>query len=236
MSKKEAPKRFKPTFANGGFWEYYKDLERQFENFLDYVPYFEDNENTCSFRLANLLLAIGVHIDSGFKELAQDSEFSKKYPELLRKISKGRVRITDYYDLAAELQLSLKKVTFKRLPALEEIAPFQQYEKVGKKEKTPDWWKAYNGIKQNVRKNLSKATLKNTRDALAAAFLLNVMPDPAVLMLAKFGIARADYLGKSVGVAAIEELGEEPVLAVLENKRKWPLFVETSLFKYSYDQ
>jgi hypothetical protein len=62
------------------------------------------------------------------------------------------------------------------------------------------------------------------------------MPDPAVLMLAKFGIVRADYLGKSVGVAAIEELGEEPVLAVLENKRKWPLFVETSLFKYSYAQ
>ena len=236
MSKKEAPKRFKPTFANGGFWEYYKDLERQFENFLDYVPYFKDNENTCSFRLANLLLAIGVHIDSGFKELAQASEFSKKYPELVKKISKGRARITDYYDLAVELQFSVKKVTFKRLPELEEIAPFQHYEKVGKKEKTPDWWKAYNGIKQNVRKNLSKATLKNTRNALAAAFLLNVMPDPAVLMLAKFGIARADYLDKSVGVAAIEELGEEPVLAVLENKRKWPLFVETSLFKYSYDQ
>jgi len=57
MSKKEAPKKFKPTFANGGFWEHYKDLERQFENFLDYVPCFEDNENTYSFRLANLLLA-----------------------------------------------------------------------------------------------------------------------------------------------------------------------------------
>ena len=43
----------------------------------------------------------------------------------IKKISTGRARITDYYDLATELQLSLKKVTFKRLPELEEIAPFQ---------------------------------------------------------------------------------------------------------------
>ena len=52
---------------------------------------------------------------------------------------------------------------------------------------------------------MTKATLKNTRDALAAAFLLNVMPDPAVLMLAKFGIVRADYLGKGVGVAVLDD-------------------------------
>ena len=29
--KEEKEKGFNPTFENGGYWEYYKDLERQFE-------------------------------------------------------------------------------------------------------------------------------------------------------------------------------------------------------------
>ena len=73
---------FNPTFENRGFWEYYKDLERQFENFLNYVPYLKDNESTYSFRLANILLGIGAHIDSAFKKIAEDPSFSGKYPEM----------------------------------------------------------------------------------------------------------------------------------------------------------
>ena len=39
MSDKDKPSCFTPTFENGGYWEYYKDLEGQFENFLESVPY-----------------------------------------------------------------------------------------------------------------------------------------------------------------------------------------------------
>lgn len=45
----EEPEKFKPTFENGGFWEYYKDIEHQFENFLEYVPYLKGNKGTYSF-------------------------------------------------------------------------------------------------------------------------------------------------------------------------------------------
>jgi hypothetical protein len=31
-------------FAEGYFWEYYMDLEKQLVNFLDYVPYLDGNE------------------------------------------------------------------------------------------------------------------------------------------------------------------------------------------------
>ena len=68
-------KRFNPNFENGGFWDYYKDLERQFEDFLVYVPYLEGNEEVYSFKLANLLLGIGAHIDSALKEIAKYSYF-----------------------------------------------------------------------------------------------------------------------------------------------------------------
>jgi len=67
---------FEPTFENGGYWEYYKDLERQFESFLEYVPFLDGNENTYSFRLANLILSIGAHIDSAFKEVAKTQPFT----------------------------------------------------------------------------------------------------------------------------------------------------------------
>jgi len=46
------------NFEKGIFWELYGDLERQFENFLDYVPYLEANENTYSFKLLNLILRL----------------------------------------------------------------------------------------------------------------------------------------------------------------------------------
>ena len=53
----EEHQEFNPTFENGGFWEYYKDLERQFEDFLVFVPYLRGNEKTYSFKLLNIFLS-----------------------------------------------------------------------------------------------------------------------------------------------------------------------------------
>ena len=139
-------KRFNPSFDNGGYWEYYKDLERQFENFLDYVPYLEGNENTYSFRLANMILAIGGHIDSVLKKIAEEPVFSSKYPEMINPIvkkgeHKGGPRdqeLIDYYPISEEYKLYEKIVVFKCLPNREEILPFKEYRKeIGK---VPYWW------------------------------------------------------------------------------------------------
>jgi len=95
MSKKRRPKKFKATFENGGFWEYYEDLERQFEDFLQYVPYFDINERVCSFRLSNILLSIGGHVDSAFKEMAAYKKFSKneKCKQICQKVRESKKRI-----------------------------------------------------------------------------------------------------------------------------------------------
>lgn len=189
---------FTPTFENGGYWEYYRDLEKQFENFLESVPYLSGNENTYSFRLANLILAIGAHIDSAFKEIARYPEFSTKYPLILKKET-GEPKnptIRDYYDLAMEYKLPKRKVMFKRLPELELVAPFQQYAKVGDRIKTPDWWRVYNSVKHEFSENFGKATLQNTRDALAGAFLLNIIHVPAYLRLMEYGVVKTGYTQK----------------------------------------
>jgi len=129
------------NFEKGIFWELYGDLERQFENFLDYVPYLEANENTYSFKLLNLILSIGGHIDSAFKEMARYSEFSNnedcgKILELLEKseenLKEGKAPITVPIWLPVkafekEYKISTRTIIFKRLPEREDIIPFKPH-------------------------------------------------------------------------------------------------------------
>lgn len=240
------PKGFSPTFENRGFWEYYKDLERQFEEFLVSVPYLEGNEGTYSFRLANLIVSIGAHIDSAFKEIARYPPYETKYP-LILKNAKGKPKkvttIWDYFPLAEELNLSKQKVTFKRLPAREELQPFNQYQKTksaaGKDCITrPDWWNVYNNIKHNFKENFKEAKLISIRDALAGAFLLNVVHEPASVELFKYGLLKPKYLPV---VMWEEKYDKFRGLEQHKQRPKWEpiddaFTIETSLFMYDYEE
>ena len=233
MSEKDRQSNFTPTFENGGYWEYYRDLERQFENFLEFVPYLSGNENTFSFRLANLILAIGAHIDSAFKEIARYPEFSTKYPLILAK-QNGQPNIRDYYDLAAEYKLSERKIMFKRLPEREQVMPFQQYTKDGDRIKTPDWWRVYNGVKHHFRENFEKANLKNIRDALAGAFLLNIFHTPAYIRLIEYRVVKPEP-GAGRVVYTLKPGWQEKTREWI-NKGKRFGFIETPLFIYDYQE
>jgi hypothetical protein len=184
----EKDKSFNPTFENGGYWEYYNDLEQQFDTFLNFVPYLRKNEKVYSFRLANLILGIGAHVDSAFKEIFRYSVFSSKYADILKKVNAGKANITDYRKLEPEYDLSKKEVVFKCLPNRETVIPFQRFDI-----ESPKWWREYNKIKHEFSKNFDKANLKNARDALAGAFLLNVIHYPAANRLADYRLVRPKY-------------------------------------------
>jgi hypothetical protein len=228
--KKDKPSNFIPTFENGGYWEYYQDLERQFENFLEFVPYLAGNEKTYSFRLANLLYAIGAHIDSAFKEVARYPEFSTKYPEIL---GKRKPSIVDYFPLAEEYKLFQRKVMFKCLPEREQVMPFQQFVKVGNEVKTPSWWQIYNGVKHHFSEEFHKANLRNTRNSLAGAFLLNILHVPAYLRLIECRVVKPSQVG--VGHYSLNEGWQEKMKELVE-KEQWFGFIETSLFSYDYQE
>lgn len=121
----------KDSFENGIFWELYLDLERQFQNFLEYVPYLRGNENVYSFKLLNLILSIGGHIDSAFKEMARDPKFSDNVDcqEILKRASEFRSIIEPCLRaFEKEHGLSTRIVVFKRLPEREKITPFTPFE------------------------------------------------------------------------------------------------------------
>jgi len=234
-------KGFKPDFENGGFWEYYKDLERQFESFLEYVPYLKDNESTYSFRLANIIVAIGAHIDSALKKIAEDPNFSGKYPEMINpKVKKGKNKggprdqeLMDYYPISEEYKLYEKVVVFKCLPYRENVSPFKEYQKeLGK---VPYWWSSYNGIKHNFGNNFKIADIKTIRDALAGAFLLNVIYEPATNRLDKYGLVKDKYPRSCVkennffrGKCRQTKFTAIPDYA-------FDCFIETPLFIYTFD-
>jgi hypothetical protein len=242
----ESKKKFDPTFENGGFWEYYKDLERQFEDFLVYVPYLDKNEEICSFRLVNILLGICSHIDSAIKEIAFYDKFNeiskwKKIRETVvenrAKIEQGKIPTGPSFKKCLEALestycISTKEVTFKRLPERQKIKPYKPF---NQKTQTPFWWDIYNHNKHDLHEYFEKATLKQTRDALAGAFLLNVIHEPASLRLFDYGLLKPKYGQEGFEIIyptfKSHDIYPETPKGELEN----PFTIETPLFIYDYE-
>lgn len=248
MSKRKFRARFRPKFENGGFWEYYSDLERQFTDFLEYVPYLDKQKQVCSFRLVNLLLSIGGHIDSAFKEMAGYRGFSrdKECKEIRRKVWETRKRIRRNQSpitigiqellspFEKEYKLSQRKVTFKRLPKREDIIPFYPHNQITN---APEWWEIYNGLKHDFTDNFEKADLQITRNALAGAFLLNAIHKPSIIRLYDFGVLKPTIPFSSAPARyTLSTLTRPILLDIVEKGQSFSAIVETFIFKFDYNQ
>jgi len=228
------------NFQRGTFWDLYLDLERQFENFLEYVPYMKGNEQTYSYKLLNMILSIGGHVDSAFKEMARYPKFSTNSDcqKILKLLRKGRTVHIELPLRAFEKKygISNKKVIFKRSPERLEIIPFKPKDKASI---SPHWWTIYNKLKHDVSINLQEANLRNTLYALAGAFLLNVIHEPAILRFRQLRMFK--YLLKQKGTYRIsEKMALDSPQHILENMieegKPLPVMIETRLFIYEYEQ
>ena len=213
------------NFESGIFWELYKDLERGFQDFLEYVPYLPGNEIVYSFKLLNLILSIGGHVDSAFKEMVRYPKFSGDdyCKEILTKVKeKETVPITLPLKAFEKIyKLSEKTVISKFSPEREKVTPFKPR---SARAQSPKWWKTYNDTKHDVGVNLKEANLQTARDALAGAFLLNVIHIPGTLRLLKLGFL---------------DLGEIPDWQTEEWIRKGTSFygsISTPVFFYDYEK
>lgn len=115
---------------------------------------------------------------------------------------------------------------FKCLPEGIALHPFKDYGKKGERVKTPIWWRAYNKVKHEFSENFEKATLRNVRDALAGAFLLNVRHTPGALRLYDYDLVEF----------STAFLDRRDFLELLnhEERFKVPCFIQTPLFRYDY--
>jgi len=249
----EGPLKSLDMFENGYFWELYKDLERQFENYLEYVPFIDGNEGVHSFKLLNLIVSIGGYVDSAFKEMAKYPRFSanEECGKILERLEAAKISVQKgerpvYPSIKLcltafekEYKLSLRKILFKKLDKREYMTPFKPY---NPETHAPYWWDIYNGLKHELGMNFKEASLKNTLKALAGAFLLNVIHEPSVLRLFRYGTLRIGtqaVTGPDVGIRVKDYLdpaksGLYALRFWLENKKEFDGVVETPLFVYDY--
>jgi hypothetical protein len=212
------------NFENGYFWELYVDLELQLRNFLEYVPYISQNENVCSFRLLNLILGIGGHVDSALKEMIRFPQLSPDprisfirtrlqnweaaWAKGIKSSHEDRVYITETYPVFEDkYQLSSKEVIYKVLSDRKRNKPFDAV----KNAPTQGWWGIYNGLKHDVAVTLERFW--------------------------EYHVLQLDNVGTGLGMSAKNSrINKSHLKDIAEKGTTLGLFVETPLFKYEYNQ
>ena len=102
--------------------------------------------------------------------------------------------------------------------------------------KSPDWWHVYNDVKHNFSDNFGNATLQNTRNALAGAFLLNVVHIPAYIRLIEYRVVTPQAKGEGHSVFTLTKGWKENLKEKMRKKGIMLGFIETSLFRYDYQK
>jgi hypothetical protein len=147
-------------------WEMYQLLEKDFLNYLDYVPLDPQHYNVWSYPLGNLLNNIGSCVDSFFKN-AIYCESLDDYSDITDLRQRDHHNMGTYRTIfETQYKISDKKIF--DLKTYSPIIPFSEW----KTDNPPDWWNKYTDIKHDRFRNKEKATLKATLDALGALFVL----------------------------------------------------------------
>jgi hypothetical protein len=176
-----------------------------------------------------MILSIGGYIDSAFKEMARYPEFSEN-PDcqlILQKANERKSKIDPSSKAFEDIYgISEKRIFFKRIPDREIVVPFSR---PNEEKRIPQWWFFYNDLKHDFSFKLEEANLENTRDALAGAFLLNVIHLPSVSRLCNYHLVKYNF-GKMTAADC------SSLLEMLEKKREYAAHIETPIFKYDYEQ
>ena len=224
------------------FWEEdYTALEKEFIEFLRYVPLSKEHEKVWSLKLANQLLLIGSSIESFFKCSILSLKASEIYnyietpnyggkvgytPEDFQSISKLNKLLLDerrdmglYRDIFEDyFHLSNKSVFVLR--SKEELIPFYEWSNG----KPPQWWITYRNLKHSRFEHRKTANLKIVLAAMAALFLLNLYQENTREYLTNNGVIRSNMnLENSFFKSRTPKSFGQPIIA------------KTNLFGYIFD-
>lgn len=165
------------------YWAVYKNLEKEVIRLSDYVHFDDEQLTIYSVKIAELLIRCAVEIESISKDLyirlggtmpeKRDLYFDTDCLELLEEhwlLSKKKVILAapNFY-----FQVDENKV----------LTPLQKANRRGTS--GADWKRAYQAVKHDRVKNLSKGSLKNLIRGLAGLFILNIYYKDEVYNLEK---------------------------------------------------
>lgn len=147
------------THQRNLFWTHYLVLESDIDNISRFIEFSENNFHTYSIQLAHFLLAVGSEIDVLLKALCRMLDNAAK----LRNMQNYKKVITDNLPGIIKQEVLCRKYGLRLTPWINWVD-----------EERLEWWQAYNAVKHKRNIHFEEANLKNSLNAIAALYLLNV--------------------------------------------------------------
>jgi hypothetical protein len=206
-------------------WASYEPLEDDFIDFLSYVPWTPKHKEVWSPRLANLLVNIGSIIDSTFKSYLESPILNTAKDIEKIRIDQGKQTINAFQKVY-DAVYSFSDRDIYLLSPEEKLIPWSNWQK----QDTPPWWTAYNKVKHDRFKNITKANLENTLNALSGLFLVCAILKEIRPYLVDIGIIKWAWHGK-LYTGDLKQLLEEnePI-----NDAFYPIIARSKLFGYIF--
>jgi hypothetical protein len=140
-------------------WHYFLSIERDFIETIDFVDLHTDNKNTYSNAYAKLLLLIGSEADVVAKMLCKQANPASAAGN----IDQYRSELCAKFPGIHTTEIEIAKYNMK-------IQPWLSWGPVVAK--SPDWWRAYNGVKHERDKHFHDANQEYTLHGLCGLMVL----------------------------------------------------------------
>lgn len=136
-------------------WNYFLALESDLEHVSRFVEFTQANYDTYSLEMAHLLLAPCSEIDVVLKALCKKVKLEKKP----RTIDSYREILHPKFPKLCDMNMRIPRYGL-------ETEPWVNW----KENRNPYWWNDYNKVKHERGEYFSRATLRNTINAVAGLF------------------------------------------------------------------
>lgn len=136
-------------------------IENDFKKIMEYVEFSNDNINTYSHRLYELLLRICTEFENNCKGILKINGYNKT----------TNLNITDYFLINKASKLNEYTLRLNNwFPEPIEFKPFVNW---SSESYSPlDWYQAYNNVKHNRTEKFSDANLNNVLKAIGGLFVI----------------------------------------------------------------
>lgn len=155
------------------FWQSYLQLERELIHLSETILFDDNNINTYSFKIADLITRVNIEIEALAKQLHIDNGGPAPInPPHLMYDTDCLKYLDTIWTLSKKVVMIVYPFSFFTNDDNIRMKPLREAHKMG--DDGPKWKRAYQAIKHDRGNNINKATIKNLISSMAALFLLNI--------------------------------------------------------------
>lgn len=154
------------------YWQVYLNLERELLGLADTIFINDEQQDVYSMRIADLLIRTVIEIEALAKELYLTNGGAVVPDEEMYFDTVCMAHLDGLWNLDKKVVQVVSPSIYFEKEENKELCPLHKASKRGTS--SADWNKAYQAVKHNRVKELSKGSLKNLIHGLAALYVLNL--------------------------------------------------------------